>query len=168
MTAVATPTRSRPASMDCREAAARRANAPPIVAAVDGSSASTAAVETAVRLGGELDAPIVFVHVRRGPSSTLGAPFYQRRLTAKTARARQVLDSALRAAARAGITAESETLEGPPQRRIPEFARDRGARLIVVGSRGRKLGPSVSREVVRGADRSVVVARRLDRLAVAT
>lgn len=132
--------------------------AAPIVAAVDGSSESRAAVETAVQLAGELKAPIVFVHVRRGPAGLLGAPLYQRRLTAETKRARRVLDRALRAAARAGVKAEGEILEGSPRRRIAEFARDRGARLVVVGSRRHKVGRSVSSGVIRAAGRPVVVA----------
>jgi nucleotide-binding universal stress UspA family protein len=133
----------------------------PIVAAVDGSSESRAAVETAVQLAGELKAPIVFVHVRRGPASFLGAPLYQRRLTAETERANRVLDRALRAAARSGVEAEGEILEGSPRRRIAEFARDRGARLVVVGSRRHKVGRSVSSGVVRAAGRPVVVAHRV-------
>jgi nucleotide-binding universal stress UspA family protein len=142
MTAVASPLRSPVrAPADQREQRLTpQIPAAPIVAAVDGSTASTAAaVETAVRLGAEMDAPLVFVYVRRGPPGLLGAPVYQRRLTAAMARARHVLDRALRAAARAGIAAEGEILEGSPRKRILEFARDRGARLVVVGRRRRRL-----------------------------
>lgn len=146
-----------------REAAERA----PIVAAVDGSSASTVAVETAVDLAAELDAPIVFVYVRRGPAGFLGAPVYQRRLTAQMAQGRRVLAEALEAAAAAGVNAEGEILEGSPRRRIAEFARGRGARLVVVGSRRRKVGRSVSRGVAQAAGRPVVVAQGLRRLAVA-
>jgi nucleotide-binding universal stress UspA family protein len=146
---------------------ARQSDAAPIVAAVDGSSADTYAVETAVKLAVELDAPIVFVHVRRGPAGFLGAPVYQRRLTAEMARGRRVLDEALEAAAAAGVDAEGEILEGPPRRRITEFARSRNARLVVVGSRPRKVGRSVSRGVVHAAGRPVVVAQGFHRLALA-
>jgi nucleotide-binding universal stress UspA family protein len=139
----------------------------PIVAAVDSSAASRVAVGEAVRLGLELDAPIVFVYVRRGPARFFGAPVYQRRLTEEMARARRVLDGALAVAASAGVQAEAEVIEGSPGRRIPEFARDREARLVVVGSRKRKRGRSVSSAVVRAAGRPVVVARDLQRLAVA-
>ena len=139
----------------------------PIVAAVDGTAASAAAVDEAVRLAGELDAPVVFVHVRRGPSGFLGSTGYQRRLTKKTAHAERVLNRAVAVATRAGVRAEGEILEGSPMRRIAEFARDRGARLVVVGSRRRRLGRSVSSGVVRAAERPVVVARGLRRLAVA-
>jgi nucleotide-binding universal stress UspA family protein len=79
------------------------------------------------------------------------------------AEARRVLDRALWAAARAGVTAESEILEGAPGKRILEFARDCGARLVVVGRRRRRFGRSVSSAVIRTAGRPVVVAQGSDR-----
>lgn len=138
----------------------------PIVAAVDSPASSRAAVDTAVRLGRELGAPLVFVYVRRGPARFWGSPVYQGRLTAEMTRARRALDGALTSAERAGIQAQGEILEGKPRRRILEFARDRGARLVVVGARSRRLGRSVSKGVIRTAERPVVVARP-GRLAVA-
>jgi nucleotide-binding universal stress UspA family protein len=136
----------------------------PIVAAVDGSAASRAAIGEAVRLAVELAAPIVFVYVRRGPAGFFGAPVYERRLTKEMGRARRVLDRALAVADSAGVRAASEILEGSPKRRISEFARDRSARLIVVGSRRRKLRQSVSTGVIRTAGRPVIVAGSLPRL----
>jgi nucleotide-binding universal stress UspA family protein len=134
-------------------------NAGPIIAAVDGSAASRAAIDEAVRLGRDLDAPIVFAYARRGPAGFFGAPLYQERLSKEIARADSVLDRAVAAAAGAGVHAEGEILEGCPGRRIPEFARDRNARLVVVGARKRRLGRSVSNAVVRAAGRPVVVAK---------
>jgi nucleotide-binding universal stress UspA family protein len=157
MSALAVP--HRPAENDDRRLAGQ--SVPPIVAAVDGSAASRAAIGEAVRLATELNAPIVFVSVRRGPAAFFGAPVYQRRLTKEITRARRVLDRALAVAEKAGVLAEAEILEGSPRRRIPEFARDRGARLIVVGSRGRKLRQSVSRAVIRAAEPPVIVARSI-------
>jgi nucleotide-binding universal stress UspA family protein len=136
-------------------------SAAPIVAAVDATKASRAAVDEAVRLARELDAPIVFVYVRRGPAGFLGAPVYQRRLTAEMKRARRVLENAVCVAEMAGVVAESEVLEGSPKRRISEFARDRAAQLLVVGSRRRRLTPSVSAGVIRTAGRPVIVAGSL-------
>jgi nucleotide-binding universal stress UspA family protein len=75
------------------------------------------------------------------------------------ARARRVVDQALAVADCAGVPADGEILEGSPRRRISEFARDRSARLIVVGSRRLKLGQSGSTGVVRAAGRPVIVAR---------
>ncbi len=139
----------------------------PIVAAVDGSAASRAAIGEAVSLAVELSAPIVFVYVRRGPAGVFGTPVYQRRLTTEMVRARRVLERALAVADSAGAPAEGEILEGSPRRRISEFARDRGARLVVVGSRGRKLRQSVSTGVIRTAGRPVMVARSRPRLTAA-
>ena len=142
-------------------------NVTPIVAAVDGSAASRAAIGEAIRLAGELSAPIVFVSVRRGPAGVFGAPVYQRRLTTEMARARRVLHMALAAADSGGVPAEGEILEGSPRRRISEFARDRSARLIVVGDRVRRLGQSVSTGVIRSAGRPVIVARSIPQLTAA-
>ena len=142
-------------------------NTAPVVAGVDDSTASRAAISEAVKLARQLDAPIVFVYVRRGPAGVFGVPVYQQRLTKAMARADRVLDRALDAAANAGVYAEGVILEGSPKRRIAEFAHDRDARLVVVGSRTRKLRRSVSSGVVRAAGRPVVVAKRRRRLAVA-
>jgi nucleotide-binding universal stress UspA family protein len=141
--------------------AKHKTDAAPIVAAVDGSRAGARAVETAVDLARWLDAPIVFVHVRDGPSGFLGTPVYQRRLTAALARGRRALDRALEVAAAAGVDAEGEILESSPRRGISELARSRGARLVVVGSRRRKTGLTVSRGVARSAGPPVVVAHAL-------
>jgi len=43
---------------------------------------------------------------------------------------------------------------------VVEFARLRGARLVVLGSRRSRLGRSVSRNVIRDADRPVLVPGR--------
>lgn len=166
MRAIATPELLRATRRDVRELIAH-IDVSPIVAAVDGTEASQGAVEEAVRLGNDLAAPVVFVHVRRGPMSFFGEPVYQQRLTKKMARARRTLERAVAVAARAGVPAEGQILEGSPRTRIPEFARDRGARLVVVGSRKRRLGRSVARGIVRSAERPVVVARSRRRLAVA-
>ncbi len=164
MTALATPIGSDSRASPTRHelTSPSRSTAAPIVAAVDGSAASMAAVETAVRLGAEMQAPVVFVHVRQSPAGFLGKPVYERRLTAAMARARRVLDRAVQAATRAGVAADGEILEGAPHSRILEFARARGAQLVVVGRRRRRLGRSVSHGVVRAARRPVVVAQNLD------
>jgi nucleotide-binding universal stress UspA family protein len=159
-----TQTRPFAAGNHLREISRDQNSVAPIMAAVDGSPASSAAVETAVSLAGELHAPIVFVYVRRGPAGFLGVPVYQRRLTASMAQGRRVLHGALEAAAAAGVDAEGEILEGSPRRRIVDFARDRGARLVVLGSRRRKVGRNVSRGIARAADQPVVVAQGVHQL----
>jgi nucleotide-binding universal stress UspA family protein len=125
------------------------------------STASRAAIEEAVDLARELEAPVVFVYVRRGPPGFFGTPLYQTRLTDEMARARGVLAEAVVAAEQAGVEADGEILEGSPRRRISEFARDRAARLVVVGSRRRRLTPSVSAGVIRTLGRPVIVAGSL-------
>jgi nucleotide-binding universal stress UspA family protein len=131
----------------------------PIVVAIDDSSASATAIRDAVRVTRALRAPVIFVYVRRDPSSRLGEPYYQRRLDAVMATGRSVLRDALEVAAQAGVPATGEVLEGDPARRVLEFARMRDARLVVLGSRRRRLR-SVSRRVIRSADRPVVIAGR--------
>lgn len=135
-------------------------DAAPIVVAVDNSHAAAAAVRAAVRLARELTAPLVFVYVRRGPSSAWGEPHYQRRLDAEMHAGRRALDDALAVAKRAGVPASGELLAGNPARRVVDFARLRSARLVVLGSRRRRLGRSVSRDVIRDADRPVLVPGR--------
>jgi nucleotide-binding universal stress UspA family protein len=137
-----------------------RPEAAPIVVAVDNSRAATAAVQAAVSLGADLAAPLVFVYVRRGPSSALGEPYYQRRLDAEMAFGRRALTDALAVAEEAGVPATGEQLAGNPARRVVEFARLRAARLVVLGSRQRRLRRSVARGVIRAADRPVLVAGR--------
>ena len=139
----------------------------PIVAAVDGTEASRVAVDEAVRLGKDLDAPVVFVHVRRGPPGFLGEPVYQRRLTKKMANGRRTLSAPLPLPLAPESLRRERSLEGSPRRRITEFAADRGARLVVAGSRKRKLKRSVSSGIVRSAEQPVVVARGRGQLAVA-
>jgi nucleotide-binding universal stress UspA family protein len=136
------------------------ANAAPIVVAVDDTSAAVTAANAAVRLARDLAAPLVFVYVRRGPSSALGKPYYQRQLDREMRAGRRALDDALASAERAGVPATGEEIAGNPARRVVEFAHLRGARLVVLGSRRRRLGRSVSRDVIRSADRPVVVAGR--------
>jgi nucleotide-binding universal stress UspA family protein len=165
MTTGAAQTRLRIA--DDRDMPTREGQVAPIVTGVDGSWESTVAVAAAVDVAEEIGAPIVFVYVRRGPAGILGEPTYQERLTAAMARGRRVLDEALQTAAAAGVPAEGAILEGSPRRRIAEFARSRGAQLVVVGSRRRKVGRSVSRGVTRASSRPVLVAKSPARLAVA-
>jgi nucleotide-binding universal stress UspA family protein len=135
-------------------------SARPVVVAVDDSPAAKAAVRDGVRLAGELAAPVVFVYVRRGPSDALGEPYHQRRLDAEMRIGDRAIAAGIGAARRAGVQASGEQLHGMPARRLEEFARLRDAQLTVVGARRRWLGRSVSRALIRRADRPVVVARR--------
>ena len=67
----------------------------------------------------------------------IGAPIYQRSLSAELELARAALADADALAEQAGVEHESEILEGDAARKIAELAQARDAGLIVVGSRGR-------------------------------
>jgi len=132
----------------------------PVVVAVEDSSAAEAAVRDGGRLASDLAAPVIFVYVRRGPSAALGEPYYQRRLDAEMRIGERAIAAGIAAARRAGVPASGEQLHGIPARRLEEFARLRDAQFIVVGARRRWLARSVSRALIRRADRPVLVARR--------
>lgn len=135
----------------------RRRPDAPIVVGVDGSSHGQAAAHAAISMAWRLSAPVVFVYVRRGPASFLGEPFHQRRLAAEMLAGRRALDDALTTAQRVGVRAGAEQLAGRPARKLVEFARLRGARMLVMGPRRRRFGGSVSRRVIADADRPVLV-----------
>lgn len=135
-----------------------------LLIATDGSAAGRAAVEEGLELASELDARVLFVHVKPRPSGLLGEPFYQRRLTREGVDARAAIDEAMREAEEWDVESDWEILEGNPAVEIIALATERDADLIVVGSRGRgavggALLGSVSRAVVHDADRPVLVAR---------
>jgi nucleotide-binding universal stress UspA family protein len=135
-------------------------SARPVVVGVDDSPAAEAAVRDGVRLAGDLAAPVVFVYVRRGPSDALGEPYHQRRLDAEMRIGDHTIAAGIAAARRAGVRASGEQLHGTPARRLDEFARLRDAQFVVVGARRRSLARSVSRALIRRADRPVLVAGR--------
>ena len=147
-----------PSGAQAFRAPSAQPEAAPIVVAVDNSRAAKAAVRAGIRIANDLGAPVVFVYVRRGPSSALGEPYYQRRLDAEMASGHRALTEALASAQEAGVPATGEQLAGNPARRVVEFARLRAARLVVLGSRQRRLRRGVARAVIRIADRPVLVA----------
>ena len=136
-----------------------------IVIAYDGFDGGREALERGVELAVAAGAIATIVYVRHEPRPIVGDPFYERTLSRELRSARVALDDARAFAGDAGVAAETELLEGDPAERVVELARLRAADLIVVGSRGRGataeavLG-SVSRAIVRAADRPVLVAKR--------
>ena len=132
-----------------------------IVIATDGSEGAEAAAAAGARVAGTHATSAVLVYVR--PSiGALGEPYYQEKLSEQMAHARVALDRAKELVAQEGVEAEEEILEGSAADRVVQFARDRNAPLIVVGSRG--LGAvagavlgSVSTAIIHRADRRVLV-----------
>jgi nucleotide-binding universal stress UspA family protein len=132
--------------------------------AIDGSEGSDAAIDEALELAHEVGAQVTFAFVRRSPSSLLGSPYYERLLCTELGTARAVTEAARRKAWEAGVGTRTEILEGDPVDEILSFADNKGADLIVMGSRGR--GPfagallgSVSSGVVQHASVPVLVAK---------
>jgi len=138
----------------------------PIVVAVDGSDTSKAATKVALELAGAAGNPLLFVTVWRElrgdfglPYTTLIAPDV---VEVERDWARDTLAAAVSVAERAGIPAEGLSRHGRPAHEIVAVARERSARLIVVGSHG--FGPvesivlgSVSAGVLRHAPCPVLV-----------
>jgi nucleotide-binding universal stress UspA family protein len=142
-----------------RSAGYLNTGAAPIVAAVEPQTAHVTA-DTAARLARELGAPLVFVTVRPPLPAVLGEPYYQRRLTRDLFRSRKALDTALAAASRHGVMSYGDIVEGDPATEIVAFASARNAQLLVVGTRHRRLAPSVSQRVIAASRQPVVVAAR--------
>ena len=133
-----------------------------IVIATDGSGGGRAALEQGLELARVAGASAVVIYVRHAPLPIVGDPYYHRGVGAELVKGRATLDEAAARTAEAGVDAEFELLEGDPPGQVVELARARDADLVVVGSRG--LGTmagallgSVSGEVVRKADRPVLV-----------
>jgi nucleotide-binding universal stress UspA family protein len=134
-----------------------------ILIATDGSDASRAAVVAGLELAEAAGADVTFLYVRN-PIELLGEPFYQRKLSGQLETARSAVDDALTAASERGVPASGEIGEGDPAKVILELAHSRDTNLLVVGSRGLgqvsgSLLGSVSRAVIRGADRPVLVIK---------
>ena len=136
-----------------------------ILVATDGSDSAEPAVSQGIELARSTGAKLVVAYARHAPLPVLGEPVYQRSLSRELRLAEETTALAATRACGAGVEVEIEVVEGNPAERILELARVRDVDLIVVGSRrlgtlaGTLLG-SVSREILRHADRPVLVATR--------
>jgi nucleotide-binding universal stress UspA family protein len=135
-----------------------------LLVAVDGSDGSAAAVDEALALAREVGARVTFAFVRKPPSTLLGYPYYDRLLSTELGKARETIDAVAAKAREAGVESSGEILEGDPVDEILSVADNRGADLIVMGSRGRgalagALLGSVSSGVVQHASVPVLVAK---------
>lgn len=135
-----------------------------VLLATDGSELATRAIERGLRvLPPAARVLLVTVVPEPDPSLVVGAGHsgptmtpdeYERLLETRERRAGEVLDAA--AAAIPAVDVEPAVLYGDPGRAICEYAEERGADVIVVGTRGqgglrRAVLGSVSDHVVRNA-----------------
>jgi nucleotide-binding universal stress UspA family protein len=145
-------------------------NAPPalkLLVAVDGSAPSLRAVDYALRLCAEapsaelyvvnVQAPLLYVEELLGPREALVAHW-------SAVGAHEALRAAREAIERAGRVAQVEIIDGAPAEAIVARARELGADLILLGTRG--LNPvrelvlgSVAKFVLAQADCPAVVVR---------
>jgi nucleotide-binding universal stress UspA family protein len=131
-----------------------------VVVGYDGSRHAGHAVDAAAQRAGPRGT-VLAVHVLPPAPSHLGTPYYERAVEESHRRGRQILRR-LRRERPSGPRVETELIHGTPAEALARLARSRNANEIVVGSRGlgrwRALfGKSVSHEVLRLADRPVLV-----------
>jgi nucleotide-binding universal stress UspA family protein len=150
---------------------------PEILVAVDGSESSAEAVRVALDLARSTGDSIVFVTAWRELRGDFGIP-YENLVAPDVVGierdwAKQTLADALEKAKSAGVPAETISRHGGPAHEIVAVARERGVRLIVMGSHG--FGPiegvvfgSVSRGVLRHAPCPVVVCPPVERIETAS
>ena len=134
-----------------------------IVVATDGSPGGRLAVARGISLARETGAELTFVNVLQHASATDAVTGQgPRQPGSRTNRA--AVEEAVAEATSVGVKADYQFLEGDPADAAVDFARERDAELIVVGSRGlgrlrgRLLG-SVSHAIVNDADRAVLVVK---------
>ena len=145
-----------------------------ILAAVDGSASSVKAVDFAADLAVRCEAELILLTVATEVAPIFDAEFkaYARLEHIQTRASEIALTSAETVVADARIQAQSkgvgristEATFGDPARRIIDFATDRHADLVVVGSRGHGtlaglLVGSVAQKVLSHAACAVVVVR---------
>ncbi len=128
-----------------------------ILAPVDGSAPSDAAVKLAVSLAKEGGAKLVFCHAIAVPLPVHDAGGFAREqmMDDEKAQGNQVLDAATKTAADAGVKAQTALLGGSVTEAIVSAATENGCDLIVMGSHGRT---GLARAVL-GSKTADVIAR---------
>ena len=134
---------------------------PCLVVGYDGSATARRALDYALERAGA-DGAVIVAHAFEPPHDWLGYANYDRVVAEHRARGQALLDELATTP-----SIETDLLAGSPAEAIAGVAAARGADEIVVGSRG--FGPvraalgSVSHELLRLADRPVVVVPPQDR-----
>jgi nucleotide-binding universal stress UspA family protein len=133
-----------------------------IVVGYDGSDESREAIAVASDRAGR-DGTVVAVHVRPSPSRWLDTAHYHHAVE-RYHRVGSELLATVPAAEPDGPAIETQLVDGAPAEALIREAKLYGAREIVVGARGlgrvRAAFSSVSQEMLREADRPVVVVPR--------
>jgi len=139
-----------------------------ILAAYDGSEQAIRALNTAMQLAQEWNAALTVVHAYQIPVPVMGEVLVTPSADTAAALSREADNTAEEVksiiAAVPGLQAEVETMHGEPSRCILEAAKEKGADLIVIGSRGHGglkefvLG-SVSHYVTQHARTAVLVVK---------
>jgi nucleotide-binding universal stress UspA family protein len=134
-----------------------------IVVGYDGSTEAQAALATAAARAGK-GGIVVAVYAAEPASNWLDTPYYARAVEMRRERAARIFE-ALPSLGLTDVNVEAEFVDGPVPEALAEVAKLRDAEEIAVGSR--RLGwfrgalGSVSRRVLRVADRPVVVVPRM-------
>lgn len=114
----------------------------PVVVGVDGTSASSSAVEFAFRMASQREVPLILLHatwdLREQASSVVDLRSYAQKVNLTEEEERLVAETVAGLCEKYPDVAVTETYRrGDPVRRLVEASRD--AALVVVGSRGRRL-----------------------------
>ena len=133
-----------------------------ILVGYDGSDESREAIAVASDRAGR-DGTVVVLHVRPSPARWLDTSHYHHAVERYHRDGTEVL-ATVPASEPGGPTIERQLLDGSPAETLIREAKLRAAREIVVGARGlgrvRSAFGSVSHELLREADRPVVVVPR--------
>jgi nucleotide-binding universal stress UspA family protein len=133
-----------------------------IVVGYDGSDEAREAVAVAAERAGQ-EGTVVVVHVRPSPARWLDTSRYHRAVEHYQRAGSEVL-ATVPASEPDGPTIETQLVDGAPAEALIREAKLYAAREIVVGARGlgrvRAAFGSVSQELMREADRPVVVVPR--------
>jgi nucleotide-binding universal stress UspA family protein len=134
-----------------------------IVVGYDGSTEAQAALAAAAARAGK-GGIVVAVYAAEPASNWLDTPYYARAVEMRQQRAARIFEE-LPSLELADVTVEAQLVDGPVPEALAEVAKLRDAEAIAVGSRrlgwARAALGSVSRRVLRIADRPVIVVPRV-------